>query len=79
MQGINLKTGVYYLVGAYVAYMAFCIMNNRIHGDDTMTWPVAILCTAVLGIGAVSVIVYAVRRTKKDSENQSISDCHDKH
>ena len=33
---VNTKSIIYYLVAAYIGYMAFGILNNRIHGDDTI-------------------------------------------
>ena len=82
MKGFNIRTAMYYLVGAYIAYLAFCIMNNRVHGDETMSWPVAVLFTAALGIGAVGVIIYAIRQTRKemgeDSELEQTEDTDEK-
>lgn len=70
----NTKSIVYYLVAAYIGYMAFGIINNRIHGDDTMSWPIAIIFTAILASGALGVIVYATKLMKKakSEANESI-------
>ena len=59
--------------------MAFGILNNRIHGDDTMSWPVAIIFTVVLASGAIGVICYATRLMKKTkSQAQENIECEEK-
>lgn len=63
---INTKSIIYYLVAAYIGYMAFGILNNRIHGDGTMSWPVAIIFTVILSVGSIGIIVYATRLMKKE-------------
>lgn len=73
---INTKSIIYYLVAAYIGYMAFGILNNRIKGDDTMSWPVAIIFTVVLASGALGVIVYATKLMKKEkSQTEDNIEC----
>lgn len=76
---VNTKSIIYYLVAAYIGYMAFGILNNRIHGDDTMSWPVAIIFTVVLASGAIGVICYATRLMEKTkSQAQENTECEEK-
>lgn len=63
---------LYYLVAVYVGYMGYSILKNRLTGDDTMTYPVAIAVTSVLFIGAFWVVWYATKRMKCEYENSVI-------
>lgn len=75
----NTKAIIYYLVAAYIGYMAFGIINNRIQGDDTMSWTVAIIFTTVLASGAIGIVVYATKLVKrmKSQKNEQI-ECDEK-
>ncbi len=68
------KSLIYYMVSAYVGYMAFNIMNNRIHGDNTIAWPLAIIITAVMAAGVIGVAIYATRLWKKKSDDDVTSE-----
>ena len=73
MTGNNVKYKINYILSgcSIYQYMAFRILNNRIHGDDTMSWPVAIIFTVVLASGAIGVIYLlrnkAYEKTKSSS------------
>lgn len=60
---------LYYLVALYIGYMGFLIMKNRFMGDNTMSFPLAILLATVLIVGAVGVILYATIRMKSEYED----------
>lgn len=65
---------LYYLVALYIGYMGYSIMNNRLSGDDTLSYPLAIFFTSVLIIGAVFIAWFATKRMKnesKQSENET--------
>ena len=52
---------LYCLVAIYIGYMGYSILSNRLRGDDTLSYPLAILFTSVLVIGAVWIFWYGVR------------------
>jgi hypothetical protein len=60
------RAALYYLVALYIGYMGFCVMKNRLAGDDTMTYPLAVILSSALFIGAVFVAWYATRRMKRE-------------
>lgn len=57
---------IYYLVALYIGYMGYRIINNRLTGDDTMSYPLAITLTSVLIIGALWVAWYATRFMQRE-------------
>ena len=65
---------LYYLVALYIGYCGYSIMSNRLAGDNTMSYPLAILLTVVLLIGAVIVALYATRRMKVELKQNKIRD-----
>jgi hypothetical protein len=65
---------IYYLVALYVGYMGFSILKNRLTGDGTMTYPLAILMTLLLLAGAIWVAWYATNWMKKEFEKSVIED-----
>lgn len=67
-QSAGLRAILYYLVAIYIGYMGYSIMKNRLAGDDTMSYPLAILLTSILMIGAVGVAFYATKRMKYESK-----------
>lgn len=66
------KAVLYYLVALYIGYMGYSIMNNRLTGDDTMSYPLAIVLAALLVIGAIFVAWYATKRMKNEFRNSEI-------
>ncbi len=60
------KAVLYCLVALYIGYMGLLIIKNRLMGDDTMSYPLAILLASLLIIGAVIVILYTVKRMKNE-------------
>lgn len=67
----NQRAVIYYLVALYIGYMGYSIMNNRLTGDDTMSYPLAILLTSLLVIGAVWIMWYATKRVKNEWKQSS--------
>lgn len=68
------KAVLYYLVAAYVGYMGFSIIKNRFTGDNTMSYPIAIISSLALLIGALWIIYIATKRMKSDYENSVIDE-----
>ncbi len=68
------KAVIYYLVALYIGYMGYCILSNRLAGDDTMSYPVAITLTFALVAGAFWVAWYATRRMRKEFRDSKLSD-----
>jgi predicted branched-subunit amino acid permease len=66
------RAGIYYLVAIYVGYMGYSILYNRLIGDDTMTYPLAIILASLLIAGAIFVAWYATRRMKSELEASEI-------
>lgn len=69
---------IYYLVAAYVLYMAFQIGKNKFLGDPTFTTPMAVGICGVLGGLALLVVGYASylwiqerKKAKIESANDS--------
>lgn len=59
---MNRNKGILYcLVAVYIGYMGYSILNSRLKGDATLSYPLAILFTSVLVIGAVWIFWYGVR------------------
>jgi threonine/homoserine/homoserine lactone efflux protein len=58
---------LYCLVAIYIGYMGYSILSNRLRGDDTLSYPLAILFTLVLVIGALWIFWYGVRVRKNSS------------
>lgn len=58
----NGNKGILYCLAAiYIGYMGYSILSSRLKGDDTLSYPLAILFTSVLVIGAVWIFWYGVR------------------
>jgi hypothetical protein len=58
------KAILYYLVAIYIGYMGYSILHNRLSGDNTMSYPLAIILTSVFIIGAAWVAWYATKGLK---------------
>ena len=59
---MNRNKGILYcLVAVYIGYMGYSILSSRLKGDATLSYPLAILFTSVLVIGAVWIFWYGVR------------------
>ncbi|MGB8451465.1 MAG: hypothetical protein WCD89_03960 [Anaerocolumna sp.] len=69
---VGQKAILYYLVALYIGYMGYSILHNRLSGDDTMSYPLAIAITSVFVIGAAWVVWYATRGLINDSKNSEI-------
>ena len=65
--GDGSKAILYYLVAIYIGYMGYSILHNRLTGDDTLSYPVAILFTSVFAIGAAWIVWYATKLRKNAS------------
>lgn len=63
---------IYYLTSLYIGYMGYSIMKNRLAGDDTMSYPLAIILTSILIAGAIFIIWYATRRMKNEFKQSEI-------
>ena len=59
---------IYYMVALYIGYLGCSIMKNRLEGDDTMTYPIAIIVSSVLILGALWVLWYATKQMKNDNK-----------
>jgi hypothetical protein len=44
---------LYYLVAVYIGFMGYSILKNRFGGDNTMSFPLAIILASILIIGAL--------------------------
>lgn len=60
------RAGLYYLAALYIGYMGYTILANRIAGDNTMPYPLAVALAAVLLCGAVFVAGYATKRMRNE-------------
>ena len=72
---------IYYLVAAYVLYMAFQIGKNKFLGDPTFTTPMAVGICGVLGGLALGVIGYASylwMQERKKTKLENIEDSESK-
>jgi dolichyl-phosphate-mannose--protein O-mannosyl transferase len=65
---------IYYLVAFYIGYMGYSIMKNRLTGDDTMSYPLAITLASILFVGALSIILYATHRMRIEFEKSKLTD-----
>jgi arginine exporter protein ArgO len=66
------KAVIYYLAALYIGYMGYSILNNRLAGDDTMSYPLAVILTALLVIGAIFVAWYATISLKKEFKQSEL-------
>lgn len=64
------RTVIYYLVALYVGYLGYSIISNRLAGDDTMSYPVAIIFSSVLIIGAIFVAFSATKRMRNELKQE---------
>lgn len=71
-QAAGQKAVLYYLAALYIGYMGYSILNNRLSGDDTLTYPIAILLTLAFMLGAIWIAWYATRRMKNEFDNSVI-------
>lgn len=63
---------IHCLAALYIGYMGYSIMNNRLAGDETMSYPLAIILTSLLIAGAVIVVWQATRRMMKEFKQSEI-------
>ncbi len=66
------KAILYYLVAIYIGYMGYSVLHNRLSGDNTMSYPLAIIITSVFVIGAGWIVWYATRGLKNDLKQSDI-------
>jgi hypothetical protein len=66
------KAVIYYLVALYIGYMGFSILKNRLSGDDTMSYTLAVLLASLLMIGAIWVALYTTKQMKHEFEQSEI-------
>ncbi len=69
------RTILYYLVAIYIGYMGYLVLKNRLSGDETLPFPIAIAASSVLIIGAVGIICYAVVQNRKSGKQKKIEQC----
>ncbi len=73
------KTGdraiLYYLVAIYIGYMGYLVLKNRLSGDETLSYPIAIAAASVLITGAAGIICYALIQTRKRAEQEKKEQC----
>jgi TRAP-type C4-dicarboxylate transport system permease small subunit len=60
------RSALYYLVALYIGYLGYSIMNNRLSGDDTLSYPIAIMFTCLYVLGAVLIALYATKQIRDD-------------
>ena len=64
----------YYLVAIYIGYMGYSILHNRLTGDETLSYPLAIFLTSIFVIGAAWIIWYAVKLRKNQATENEIKE-----
>ena len=64
------------VVGAYVIYLAYEMMQDELAGKSTMAMWVCVLCTVLLGCAGIAVLVLAwkVYKTKDPEEEEKPED-----
>lgn len=67
---------LYYLLAIYIGYMGISILGNRINGDDTMSYPIAIFFALIFVVGAIWVFWYGfgLRKEEVSDSNVEIDD-----
>ncbi len=69
------RTILYYLVAIYIGYMGYLVLKNRLSGDETLPFPIAIAAAFILIIGAVGIICYAAIQNRKSEKQKKIEQC----
>lgn len=64
------SSAIYYLVALYLGYLGYSIMNNRLSGDDTMSYPLAIIFTCIFIIAAVFIAFYATKQIRNEIKTE---------
>jgi len=73
-EGDKGKGILYYLIAVYIGYMGISILRNRINGDDTMSYPLAVFFSLIFILGAVWVFWYGFELRKKANISQVSED-----
>lgn len=60
------RSALYYLVALYIGYLGYSIMNNRLSGDDTMPYPLAVMFTCLFILAAVLIALYATKQIRDE-------------
>ncbi len=68
----NQKAMLYYLIAIYIGFMGYSILRNRFTGDDTMSYPLALVLALVFVIGAVGIICYATSLIRKERKRDEV-------
>lgn len=63
---------IYILAGIYMMYIVYRLAQNKINGDNTFSFPLAIVICGVLGVLGILILAYGVYLFLQDRKERAI-------
>lgn len=68
------KAGFIYLVAAYILYQTYSIIETKLNGTTSMGWSEVIIAAAVLGMGSLTVAVFATLKMGRELAESELAE-----